>query len=88
MPPAGDSFPTCAREFHAVRPASSLRRGPRMKRPAKQELPTPQRRLATIDLATLQTVSGGAINWRYYAYTAGIKMSSWDPARVASNFLM
>jgi hypothetical protein len=51
------------------------------RRPTKQELPT-------IDLATLQAVSGGAINWRYYAYQAGIKMSSWDPARVASNFLM
>jgi hypothetical protein len=43
--------------------------------------------LPSIDLRTLETVSGG-VNWKYYAYQAGFAMSKWDPSQVAANFIM
>lgn len=54
------------------------------KRPTK---PTVQP-LQTIDLATLEAITGGKINWQYQMYRAGIAISQWDPSMVAANFLM
>ena len=54
----------------------------------KDKRPTQQTELPTIDLAAMQDVTGGAINWKYYAYQAGFAMSRWDPSNVAANFIM
>ena len=54
----------------------------------KDKRPQPQTQLPTIDLAAMQDVTGGAINWRYQAYRAAFAISKWDPSNVAAGFIM
>ena len=48
----------------------------------------PVQPLQTIDLATLEDISGGKINWKFQMYRAAGAISSWDPSMVAANFIM
>ena len=41
-----------------------------------------------VELAALDEIVGGKINWRYHAYNAGIAISQMDPSSIASWFIM
>jgi hypothetical protein len=38
--------------------------------------------LQTVDLRALEDVNGGAVNWRYHATQAMLRVSTWNPAMV------
>lgn len=56
------------------------------KRPVTHEAPVTT--FETIDLAALDDVGGGKINWKFQMYRAANAVASWDPSVVAAGFLM
>lgn len=71
------------RDVATLRAAPALLRARGMKTPKTKHVPA----ITTIDLRALEDVNGGAVNWRYHATNAMLKVSSWNPAMVGVGWL-